>query len=68
MITEHFTMQIYWSEDDLAFIVAVPELSGCMADGSTRQEAIANAEIIIQEWLEINLENKGSRISTYANP
>jgi len=67
MITEHFTMRVYWSEDDLAFIVEVPELSGCMADGSTRQEAIANAEIIIQEWLETNLENKGSRISTYAN-
>ncbi len=43
---------IYWSEADNAFIAEVPELAGCMADGETYQEALANAEIIIQEWLE----------------
>ena len=30
----------------------VPELSGCMADGETYREALANAEIVIGEWLE----------------
>ncbi len=35
---------IYWSDDDQAFIAEVPELPGCMADGKTYQEAIANAE------------------------
>ena len=43
---------IYWSEEDQAFIAEVPELAGCMADGATYQEALANAEIIIEEWLE----------------
>jgi predicted RNase H-like HicB family nuclease len=43
---------IYWSEEDQAFIAEVPELPGCMADGSTAQEALANAEVIAQEWLE----------------
>jgi len=43
---------IYWSEEDQAFVVEVPELSGCMADGTTYQEALANAEVIIQEWIE----------------
>ena len=43
---------IYWSENDQAFIAEVPELAGCMADGKTYQEALANAEIIIAEWLE----------------
>ncbi|HLM02854.1 MAG TPA: type II toxin-antitoxin system HicB family antitoxin [Pyrinomonadaceae bacterium] len=42
---------IYWSEDDKAFIAEVPELAGCMADGGTYQEALANVEIIIQEWI-----------------
>ena len=43
---------IYWSEEDRAFIVEVPELPGCLADGTTYQEALANAEVIIQEWIE----------------
>jgi predicted RNase H-like HicB family nuclease len=43
---------IYWSNDDESFVAEVPELPGCMADGSTYQEALANTEIIIQEWLE----------------
>jgi predicted RNase H-like HicB family nuclease len=43
---------IFWSEDDNAFIAEVPELAGCMADGETYQEALANAENIIEEWLE----------------
>jgi predicted RNase H-like HicB family nuclease len=43
---------IYWSEEDQAYIAEVPELTGCMADGNTYQEALANVEIIIQEWLD----------------
>ena len=33
-------------------IAEVPELAGCAADGSTRQEALANAEAVIADWLE----------------
>lgn len=43
---------IYWSEDDEAFIAEVPELAGCAADGGTYQEALANVEVIIEEWIE----------------
>ncbi|MDC7286630.1 type II toxin-antitoxin system HicB family antitoxin [Blautia schinkii] len=43
---------IYWSEADGRFIVEVPELPGCMADGKTAIEALENAEIIISEWIE----------------
>jgi predicted RNase H-like HicB family nuclease len=43
---------IYWSEEDHAFIAEVPELPGCAADGKTYQEALANVEVIIQEWIE----------------
>jgi len=43
---------IYWSEDDVAYVAEVPELSGCMADGATYQEALANAEVVIHEWIK----------------
>ncbi len=43
---------IYWSKDDQAFVAEVPELPGCAADGATYQEALANVEAIIQEWIE----------------
>ena len=43
---------IYWSDEDSAFIAEVPELSGCMADGRTHEEALANADLIINEWIE----------------
>ncbi len=47
-----YEMIIYWSEEDKAYIAEVPELAGCMADGATYQEALANAETIINEWIE----------------
>jgi predicted RNase H-like HicB family nuclease len=43
---------LYWSKDDQAFIAEVPELPGCAADGATYQEALANAETVIREWIE----------------
>jgi predicted RNase H-like HicB family nuclease len=43
---------IYWSQEDQAFIAEVPELPGCAADGKTYQQALANAEVVIREWIE----------------
>ena len=47
-----YELIIYWSKDDENFIVEVPELPGCMADGQTYAEAVANAEVVIDEWIE----------------
>jgi predicted RNase H-like HicB family nuclease len=43
---------MYWSDEDQAFIAEVPELPGCAADGTTYQEALANVQVIITEWIE----------------
>ena len=47
-----YEIVIYWSEEDKAFIAEVPELRGCAADGATYGEALANVDVIIQEWIE----------------
>lgn len=43
---------LYWSAEDEAFIAEVPELPGCMSDGATYRDALANVEQIALEWME----------------
>ncbi len=52
----HYPVVLYWSEEDQAYLVEVPDLPGCMADGPTQAEAIVNARVIIQEWLDFSQE------------
>ena len=48
---------VFWSEEDDLYIAEVPELIGCMADGSTYEEAITNIKEAIEGWLEV-MESK----------
>ena len=50
--TAKYEIILYWSEEDRAFIAEVPELPGCAADGETYQQAIANVEVVIHQWIE----------------
>jgi predicted RNase H-like HicB family nuclease len=47
-----YELIIYWSVQDESFIVEVPELAGCKADGETYEDAIANVRLIINDWME----------------
>lgn len=47
-----YQMKVRWSDVDNCFIVEVPALPGCLADGETREEAVANAREVILEWIE----------------
>jgi predicted RNase H-like HicB family nuclease len=47
-----YSIIVAWSEEDQAFIAMVPELAGCMAHGETRTQAIGEAEIAIENWLD----------------
>ena len=51
-MTGKYELIIYWSDEDQSFIVEVPELPGRMADGKSYQEAVANVEVVVQEWLD----------------
>jgi predicted RNase H-like HicB family nuclease len=52
MTESKYEMIICWSEQDKAFLVEVPELPGCMADGETREEAIKNTNEVIRQWIK----------------
>ena len=47
---------IYWSDDDNSYVAEVPELPGCMSDGTSYEEALANVRIVIDEWIETAIE------------
>jgi predicted RNase H-like HicB family nuclease len=47
-----YELVIYWSEVDQSFVVEVPELPGCMADGETYKQAVVNAQNVIAQWIE----------------
>ncbi|MGQ0484024.1 MAG: type II toxin-antitoxin system HicB family antitoxin [Hyphomicrobiales bacterium] len=40
------------AEDGGGFIATVPDLPGCISDGETPQEALANVEEAIRAWIE----------------
>jgi len=49
---DKYEVIIYWSNDDQAFIVEVPELPGCMAHGKSQSEALSNAKQAIALWVK----------------
>ena len=51
-MNSRYEIIIFWSDEDGSFVADVPELPGCMADGRTYQEALAHAEVSIQEWID----------------
>ncbi len=56
-----YEMVIWWSTEDDAYVVEVPELAGCMAHGGTRQQAIKNAEDAIKFWIK-TAKDDGAKI------
>jgi predicted RNase H-like HicB family nuclease len=57
MNSENYEMIIWWSDEDSAYVVEVPELPGCLAHGATRQDALRNAEDAIRFWIKTAQED-----------
>jgi len=51
-----YELIVFWSVEDDAFVVEVPELPGCMAHGDTPAEALGHAEQAIDLWIATALE------------
>ena len=57
MTESQYEMIIYWDKTDNIYVVDVPELPGCMAHGSSKKEALENAEKAIELWLKTAKED-----------
>lgn len=49
-----YLIEIFWSDEDEAYIANVPDLPGCSAAGATEAEAIAEAHVAIDLWIEVS--------------
>lgn len=47
-----YELRIFWSQEDEAYLVEVPDLPGCMAHGGTAAEAALNAQEAIGLWID----------------
>lgn len=45
---------MYWSDEDQRWIVDVPELPGCIADGKTPEEALETAKKVLAMYYYVN--------------
>ena len=49
-MTTRYELIIYWSKETTVSLSKCQNCPGCMADGQTYAEAVANAEVVIDEW------------------
>ena len=48
-------MNVFWSDEDDCWIADVPDLKSCSAHGETPIEAVSEAELAIESWIEVAL-------------
>jgi predicted RNase H-like HicB family nuclease len=51
-LKDHYTVEVFWSDEDKGFIAFVHELEGCSAWGETRETALREVETAIELWIE----------------
>ena len=47
-----YPIEVFWSEEDAAWIADVPDLPFCTAHGPTPHQAVAEVEVAVEGWLE----------------
>ena len=48
----YYPIVVYYTEEDGGFFAVVPDLPGCTAHGETPEEALREARIAQELWLE----------------
>lgn len=47
-----YIVNVFWSEEDAAYVAEVPELPGCASHGKTPEVAMRNVQNAIETWIE----------------
>jgi predicted RNase H-like HicB family nuclease len=48
-----YPIEVYWSDEDGAWIAVAPDLPHCASHGPTPHEAVAEVEDAIVAWIEV---------------
>jgi predicted RNase H-like HicB family nuclease len=51
-MTAVYPIDVFWRDEDNAWVADVPDLAYCSASGETPHEAVAEVEVAIEAWLE----------------
>jgi predicted RNase H-like HicB family nuclease len=46
-----YHINVFWSDEDDAWIADIPDLSGCSASGDTPEEAVREVQVAKELWL-----------------
>jgi len=52
-----YHINVFWSQPDECWVADVPDLKSCSAFGDTPEEAVAEARLAIEGWIETALAN-----------
>jgi len=52
MMDHRYHINVFWSQRDECWVADVPDLKSCAAFGDTPEEAIAEARLAVDAWLE----------------
>lgn len=52
-MTPHYHINVFWHAPDDCWVADVPDLKPCSAFGDTPAEALAEAQIAVEGWLEV---------------
>jgi predicted RNase H-like HicB family nuclease len=48
----HYHINVFYSDEDRAYVADIPDLPGCSALGETAEQAVAEVEQAKDAWLE----------------
>ena len=64
MDLDRYSTEIFWDEDDQGFIALAPDLPGCSAFGSSKEDALRELRDAMQAWIEFSGKGRESNSPT----